>query len=74
MANTNTITFKIGEETRPVLETENLQESIFSELYQKAFAEINNYIGKVSNIDNKEKGGNYSGIKEGHKEVLTIEE
>lgn len=63
MANTNTITFRIGEETRPVLETENLEKSIFSELYQKAFAEINNYIGKVSNIDNDEKGGyNYEGV------------
>ncbi|MGL5227442.1 MAG: hypothetical protein ACRC77_04595 [Bacteroidales bacterium] len=39
----NTITFKIGEETRPVLETKNLKNSIFAELYQKAFVEINNY-------------------------------
>lgn len=63
MANTNTITFKIGDETRPVLETGNLHESIFSELYQKAFTEINNYIGKVSNIDKNEKGGyNYEGV------------
>lgn len=46
----NTITFKIGEETRPVLETENLKNSIFAELYQKAFVEINKYVEKVQSI------------------------
>lgn len=63
MANTNTITFKIGDETRPVLETGNLHESIFSELYQKAFTEIDNYIGKIKEINADEKGGyNYEGV------------
>lgn len=47
----NTITFKIGEETRPVLETKNLKNSIFAELYQKAFVEINNYVEKVQSIE-----------------------
>ena len=47
----NTITFKIGEETRPVLETKNLNNSIFTELYQKAFVEINNYVEKVQSIE-----------------------
>lgn len=63
MANTNTITFRIGEETRPVLEVDNLHESIFSELYQKAFAEIDNYIGKVEDIKEKERDGYvYEGV------------
>lgn len=47
----NTITFKIGEETRPVLEIKNLKNSIFAELYQKAFVEINKYVEKVQSIE-----------------------
>lgn len=42
----NPIIFNLGEETRPVVET-NLADSMFAELYQKAFVEINSYLESV---------------------------
>ena len=50
--NNKAIEFNIGEETRPVIETGEkiLESSIFSEQYNKAFSEINNYLNQVEKI------------------------
>ncbi|MGL5014740.1 MAG: hypothetical protein ACRC6V_10675 [Bacteroidales bacterium] len=58
----NTITFRIGDETRPILEDKNLKESIFFDLYQKSFVEIDKYIAKVETLKDEANGYKYEGI------------
>ena len=67
----DTIKFKIGEETSPIIET-NLKDSIFSELYRKAFGEINNYIEEIEKPESSTEKSKDLGNKEPRNNIFAF--